>query len=126
MENVNCKKDLKFFRIKICIASCIVVASASFRFDSINKAVSFSSSRCRYFLGFESFTGVFAVASLMVGAVRLRFLPDPVTVFEVVNGTRIETIKAIAGPIDFGYEVSPVMLTTALAMAVGMFQVSNS
>ncbi|KAM3723649.1 Sulfate permease family protein [Dirofilaria immitis] len=66
--------------------------------------------------------GVFAVASLMVGAVRLRFMPDSNIIFEVINGTSIELLKPIAGPIDFGYEVSPIMLASTLAMTVGLFQ----
>ncbi|CAG9532109.1 unnamed protein product [Cercopithifilaria johnstoni] len=66
--------------------------------------------------------GVFAVASLMVGAVRLRFIPDPDVIFEMVNGTSTEIVKAVAGPIDFGYKVSPIMLTSTLAMTVGLFQ----
>ncbi|OZC11703.1 sulfate permease [Onchocerca flexuosa] len=66
--------------------------------------------------------GVFAVASLMVGAVRLRFVPDPNVVFEVINDTNIEIVKPVAGPVDFGYEVSPIMLTSTLTMTVGLFQ----
>uniref|UniRef100_A0A1I8EGD4 STAS domain-containing protein n=1 Tax=Wuchereria bancrofti TaxID=6293 RepID=A0A1I8EGD4_WUCBA len=66
--------------------------------------------------------GVFAVASLMVGAVRLRFVPDPDVVFEVINGTNMEIVKPVVGPVNFGYEVSPVILTSALAMTVGLFQ----
>ncbi|KAK6101767.1 sulfate permease family protein [Brugia pahangi] len=66
--------------------------------------------------------GVFAVASLMVGAVRLRFVPDPDVVFEVINGSNMEVVKPVVGPVNFGYEVSPVTLTSALAMAVGLFQ----
>ncbi|VDM92435.1 unnamed protein product [Onchocerca ochengi] len=69
--------------------------------------------------------GVFAVASLMVGAVRLRLVPDPNVVFEVINDTSVEIVKPVAGPIDFGYEVSPIMLTSTLTMTVGLFQVSN-
>nr|CDQ00138.1 BMA-SULP-8, isoform a [Brugia malayi] len=56
--------------------------------------------------------GVFAVASLMVGAVRL-----------LINGSNMEVVKPVVGPVNFGYEVSPVTLTSALAMAVGLFQV---
>uniref|UniRef100_A0A0R3RQQ9 STAS domain-containing protein n=1 Tax=Elaeophora elaphi TaxID=1147741 RepID=A0A0R3RQQ9_9BILA len=66
--------------------------------------------------------GVFAVASLMVGAVRLRLVPDPNVTFEMVNDTRMEITNLVAGPVDFGYEVSPIMLTSALAMTVGLFQ----
>ncbi|VIO91442.1 Uncharacterized protein BM_BM7445 [Brugia malayi] len=66
--------------------------------------------------------GVFAVASLMVGAVRLRFVPDPDVIFEVINGSNMEVVKPVVGPVNFGYEVSPVTLTSALAMAVGLFQ----
>uniref|UniRef100_A0A1I7VTI6 Oxidoreductase n=1 Tax=Loa loa TaxID=7209 RepID=A0A1I7VTI6_LOALO len=66
--------------------------------------------------------GAFAVASLMVGAVRLRFVPDPDIVFEVINGTSVEIVKPVASPVDFGYEVSPIMLTSTLAMTVGLFQ----
>lgn len=77
------------------------------------------------FLKGKSFAGVFAVASLMVGAVRLRFVPDPDVVLEMINDTSVEIVKPIAGPVDFGYEVSPIMLTSTLAMTVGLFQVSN-
>ncbi|VBB32499.1 unnamed protein product [Acanthocheilonema viteae] len=63
--------------------------------------------------------GVFAVASLMVGAVRLRFIPDA---DEMINGTNMEIVKPVAGPVDFDYKVSPIMLTSTLAMTVGMFQ----
>lgn len=77
------------------------------------------------FLSKKDFAGVFAVASLMVGAVRLRLVPDPNVVFEVINDTSVEIVKPVAGPIDFGYEVSPIMLTSTLTMTVGLFQVSN-
>lgn len=65
------------------------------------------------------------MASLMVGAVRLRFVPDPDVIFEVINGSNMEVVKPVVGPVNFGYEVSPVTLTSALAMAVGLFQVSS-
>lgn len=61
----------------------------------------------------------------MVGAVRLRFVPDPDVVYEEINGTKVEVLKPVPGPVDFGYEVTPIMLTAALAMAVGLTQVSN-
>lgn len=74
----------------------------------------------------KSFAGVFAVASLMVGAVRLRLIPDPEMIFEMINDTNTEIVKPVVSAIDFGYEVSPIMLTSALAMTVGIFQVRTS
>lgn len=69
------------------------------------------------------FAGVFAVASLMVGSVRLRLLPDPEIITDYINGTRVEYQKPIKSPIDFGHEVTPLMLCSSLAMAVGLIQV---
>ncbi|KAK0415470.1 hypothetical protein QR680_011958 [Steinernema hermaphroditum] len=66
--------------------------------------------------------GVFAVASMMVGAVRLRLVPDPQVVRELINDSMVERTVHVAGPIDFGYEVTPLMLTSALTLAVGVIQ----
>uniref|UniRef100_A0A914SKL0 SLC26A/SulP transporter domain-containing protein n=1 Tax=Parascaris equorum TaxID=6256 RepID=A0A914SKL0_PAREQ len=38
--------------------------------------------------------GVFAVASMMVGAVRLRLLPDPEVIIETINGSEALTVFA--------------------------------
>ncbi|VDM48095.1 unnamed protein product [Toxocara canis] len=68
--------------------------------------------------------GVFAVASMMVGAVRLRFVPDPDVIVETINGTEVEEIIPVKGPIDFGIDITPVMLTSALAFGVGVAQLT--
>uniref|UniRef100_F1KXQ4 Sulfate permease family protein 3 n=1 Tax=Ascaris suum TaxID=6253 RepID=F1KXQ4_ASCSU len=68
--------------------------------------------------------GVFAVASMMVGAVRLRLLPDPDIIIETINGSEVETTVPVQGPIDLGSGVTPVVLTSALAFGVGCAQLT--
>uniref|UniRef100_A0A914XNE6 SLC26A/SulP transporter domain-containing protein n=1 Tax=Plectus sambesii TaxID=2011161 RepID=A0A914XNE6_9BILA len=62
--------------------------------------------------------GVFAVASLMVGSVRLRLLPDITDdqlITEAFNGT---TMDAEIDP-----SITPIQLTTALTLTVGVVQI---
>ncbi|VDN07574.1 unnamed protein product [Thelazia callipaeda] len=66
--------------------------------------------------------GVFAVASLMVGAVRLRILPDSDLILEAVNSSSVETVKS--NTVNCGQGISPVELTSTLAMTVGLFQLA--
>jgi hypothetical protein len=54
---------------------------------------------------------------MMVGNVRAELVPDPAP---GSNGT-----TAVHGPVDFGYPVSPLMLTSAITFAVGLCQVIN-
>uniref|UniRef100_A0A915BYJ3 STAS domain-containing protein n=1 Tax=Parascaris univalens TaxID=6257 RepID=A0A915BYJ3_PARUN len=68
--------------------------------------------------------GVFAVASMMVGAVRLRLLPDPEVIIETINGSEVETTVPVQGPIDLRSDITPVALTSALAFGVGCAQLT--
>lgn len=68
----------------------------------------------------SSFAGTFAVASMMVGNVRTELVPDPI----ISNGTGTFHEEAVKGPIDFGYHVSPIMLTSALTFGVSLCQAS--
>ncbi|VDK18164.1 unnamed protein product [Anisakis simplex] len=68
--------------------------------------------------------GVFAVASMMVGALRLRLVPDPDVIVETINGTRMEQYIPVQGPIDLGAGVTPVVLTSAIAFGVGIAQLT--
>uniref|UniRef100_A0A914CFK3 SLC26A/SulP transporter domain-containing protein n=1 Tax=Acrobeloides nanus TaxID=290746 RepID=A0A914CFK3_9BILA len=62
--------------------------------------------------------GTFAVASMMTGAVRYRLIPD-----SLQNGTIQDDCKNYP-KLDLGYEVTPLMLTSALTLGVGLVQVS--
>ncbi|KAI6185744.1 Sulfate permease [Aphelenchoides besseyi] len=53
--------------------------------------------------------GTFAVASMMVGTTRLNYVPDP-------DGTNKGT------GYDFGFDVTPLMFTSALTIGVGFCQ----
>jgi hypothetical protein len=64
--------------------------------------------------------GVFAVASLMVGGVRLRLLPETPGI-EISNSSTIETLPRLLPA-----EITPMILTSSLTLLVGMIQVSNT
>ncbi|TKR76838.1 hypothetical protein L596_017917 [Steinernema carpocapsae] len=66
--------------------------------------------------------GVFAVASMMVGAVRLRLVPDAQLMSVDVNGTMVEQMVMPKGALDVGYEVTPMMLCSTLTLTVGLIQ----
>uniref|UniRef100_A0A914C6W8 STAS domain-containing protein n=2 Tax=Acrobeloides nanus TaxID=290746 RepID=A0A914C6W8_9BILA len=61
--------------------------------------------------------GTFAVASMMTGAVRYRLIPD-----SLQNGTIQDDCKNYP-KLDLGYEVTPLMLTSALTLGVGLVQI---
>uniref|UniRef100_A0A914WG98 SLC26A/SulP transporter domain-containing protein n=1 Tax=Plectus sambesii TaxID=2011161 RepID=A0A914WG98_9BILA len=63
--------------------------------------------------------GVFAVASLMVGSVRLRLIPDITDdqlITEAFNGTTMST--------EIDASITPIQLTTALTLTVGIIQIA--
>uniref|UniRef100_A0A914CTY9 STAS domain-containing protein n=1 Tax=Acrobeloides nanus TaxID=290746 RepID=A0A914CTY9_9BILA len=67
--------------------------------------------------------GVFAVCSLMVGSVRLRLIPEPITTTSVENGSIFEETTYPPGAVDVGYELTPMMVVSSLTFVVGVVQV---
>lgn len=60
--------------------------------------------------------GVFAVASMMVGTVRLRYIPDDDD-GGIHNGSLFENEE------NYFADIAPITLTAALTLAVGIVQV---
>lgn len=66
------------------------------------------------------YTGVFAVASMMTGALRLRLIPDTVPMISNASASvNNESVTSTA----LDPSITPIMLTSTLALTVGLVQV---
>uniref|UniRef100_A0A914YL85 SLC26A/SulP transporter domain-containing protein n=2 Tax=Panagrolaimus superbus TaxID=310955 RepID=A0A914YL85_9BILA len=67
--------------------------------------------------------GVFAVGSMMVGNVKLRFAPDDIERTWYENGTLRKGISRVLGEVDFGFEYNAMDLLSSLTLTVGIVQI---
>uniref|UniRef100_A0AC34F374 SLC26A/SulP transporter domain-containing protein n=1 Tax=Panagrolaimus sp. ES5 TaxID=591445 RepID=A0AC34F374_9BILA len=67
--------------------------------------------------------GIFAVGSMMVGNVKLRFAPDDIVKTWHENGTLRKEVSRVLGEVDFGFEYNAMDLLSSLTLTVGIVQI---
>ena len=67
--------------------------------------------------------GIFAVGSMMVGNVKLRFAPDDIIRTWYENGTLMKDVSRIPGEINFGFDFNAMELLSSLTLTVGIIQI---